>query len=80
MWRGGWLAYKSSRGIILFMNLTDRIKLQKEKEAAELEAKMADIERRVQEALRRSEEKERGITGKEAPKLDVVGGGGEKRG
>ncbi|OGD72548.1 hypothetical protein A3K29_00145 [Candidatus Collierbacteria bacterium RIFOXYB2_FULL_46_14] len=62
------------------MNLTDRIKLQKEKEAAELEAKMADIERRVQEALRRSEEKERGITGKEAPKLDVVGGGGEKRG
>ncbi|KKT40705.1 MAG: hypothetical protein UX47_C0002G0006 [Candidatus Collierbacteria bacterium GW2011_GWA2_46_26] len=80
MWRVGWLAYKSSRVIILFMNLTDRIKLQKEKEAAELEAKMADIERRVQEALRRSEEKERGITGKEAPKLDVVGGGGEKRG
>ena len=80
MWRVGWLAYKSSRVILLFMNLTDRIKLQKEKEAAELEAKMADIERRVQEALRRSEEKERGITGKEAPKLDVVGGGGEKRG
>ncbi|NCP47431.1 hypothetical protein COT86_00850 [Candidatus Collierbacteria bacterium CG10_big_fil_rev_8_21_14_0_10_43_36] len=28
----------------------------------------------------RSEKKELGITGKEVPKLEVVGGGGEKRG
>lgn len=61
------------------MDLGERIRKQKEKEALEKSQREADIERRVQEALTKSEEKELGITGREAPKPQVVGGGGNER-
>ncbi len=62
------------------MSISGRIKQLEEKEAAEKREREAEIEGRVQEALRRSKEKEEGITGKEAPQLNVAGGSGEKGG